>query len=80
MGHIAFYGVKAKAGSAQDDTRKVEQAADLSRELLHRQRFAVQVAGFSVIEILAGGPVPGPTDDDNEVARIVSLRIRLRRN
>lgn len=79
-GTIAFYGVKGEPGSDQDDTRKVEEAADLARELFHRQRFSVQVAGFSVIEIVAGGPVPGPTDDDNEVARIVSLRIRLRRN
>lgn len=79
-GTIAFYGVKAEPGSAQDDTRKVEETADLARELFHRQKFSVQVDGFSVIEIVAGGPVPGPTDDDNEVARIVSLRIRLRRN
>lgn len=79
-GHLAFYGVKGEPGSDQDDTRLVEEAADLAREKFHRQKFSVQVAGFSVIEIVAGGPFPGPTDDDNEVARIVPLRIRLRRN
>lgn len=78
-GTIAFYGPKGTPGSGQDKTREVEQAADLTRELFHRQRFSVQVEGFSVIDVVAGGPVPGPTDDDNEVARIVSLRIRLRR-
>lgn len=80
QGKIAFYGKKGEPGTPQDDTRKVEQLGDLARELFHRQRFSVQIAGFSVIDIVAGGPVPGPTDDDNEVARIVSLRIRLRRN
>lgn len=79
-GTIGFYGVKAEPGSDQDDTRTVEEAADLAREKFHRQRFGVQVAGFSVIEVVAGGPFPGPTDDDNEVARLLSLRIRLRRN
>lgn len=80
QGTLAFYGTKGEPGSGRDDTRIVEQAADLARELFHRQRFSVQVAGFSVIDIVAGGPIPGPTDDDNEVSRIVSLRIRLRRD
>lgn len=80
LGNIAFYGTKSEGGSAGDQTREVEQAADLTVRLFHRQRFSVRPEGFSVIEVVAGGPVPGPTDDDNEVSRIVNLRIGLRRN
>lgn len=77
---IAIYGRKGAPGSADDQTREVEALGWRIRALFHRQRFSVRPEGFSVIEVTAGGPVPGPTDDDKQVARIVQLRIRLREN
>ena len=67
----------------EKDRRRDEKLEALGwriRSLFHRQRFSVRPDGFSVIEVVAGGPVPGPTDDDKQVARIVQLRIRLREN
>jgi hypothetical protein len=80
MGDVAFYGRVAAPGSPEDQTRIVQQIALRARLLFHRQRFALQVEGFHVIDIRASGPVPGPVDDDKEVGRVVSLIIRLRRN
>jgi len=78
-GTVAVYGRKGAPGSPEDQTREVEQTADRIFELFHRERFSLSLDGFSVIDVRASGPVPGPTDDDKQVARIVSLRIRLRR-
>jgi hypothetical protein len=48
--------------------------------LFHRQKWALQVGGFHVIDIRASGPVPAPVDDDKTIGRIVSLIVRLGRN
>jgi hypothetical protein len=80
MGDVAVYGAKAAPGSDEDQTRIVEQIALRVRTLFHRQKWALPVGGFHVIDIRATGPVPAPVDDDKTVGRIVSLIVRLGRN
>jgi hypothetical protein len=77
---IIIYGRKGPPGDESDQSPIVEALGYQVRELFHRQKFAVQPAGYSVIEVIATGPVPAPVDDDGEVGRVVSLTIRLRRN
>lgn len=79
-GDIAIYGHKAKPGTPEDQTRLVQQIGLRMRRLFHRQKWALQVGGFHVIDIRASGPVPAPVDDDKTVGRIVSLIVRLGRN
>lgn len=57
----------------------VEDIAREVREMFHRQRAAITVSGWHVIQIVCRGPRPGPTDDENEIARIVSLSVQLAR-
>lgn len=64
-------------GEQPDQYRIVEAMGYLARGLFHRKRFAVVVPNFHVVEIVAHGPVVAPTDDDNHLARLVSLRFRL---
>jgi len=77
---LAFYGRKSEPGSADDQTRIVEAQGRRAYVLFHRQKFSVQIEGFSVIDIVASGPFAGPVDDEGTVARIVTLRMRLGRN
>jgi len=77
---IAIYGRKGTPGDVSDQSPVVEALGYQVRDLFHLQKFAVQPAGYSVIDIVATGPVPAPVDDDGEVGRVVSLTIRLRRN
>lgn len=79
MGDVAIYGHKAAAGSEEDQTRIVQILGNRVRTLFHRQKWALQVGGFHVIDIRASGPVPAPVDDDKTVGRIVSLIVRLGR-
>lgn len=69
---IAIYGLQP------DQYRLVEQLGYAVRALFHRQKWAITPEGYDVIDIVARGPTPGPTDDDTTVARIVGLTIRLR--
>lgn len=57
--------------------RAVESIAYLVRDLFHRQPSSLAPTGWNVIDVVATGPFPGPTDDDNSVARVVSLTVRL---
>lgn len=57
--------------------RAVESIARDVRALFHRQRSSLLVDGFDVIDILASGPIIGPTDDDMTVHRLVTLTVRL---
>ena len=75
---IAIYGKQGTPGDPSDQSPIVEAIAFDVRKLFHRQRFAVQPDGYSVIDIRATGPVPAPTDDDGEMGRVVTLTIRLR--
>lgn len=65
-------------GEAVDHYRIVEQIAEEVRVLFHRQKI-LEVADSHVIDITATGPIPGPTDDDSKIARIVTLTIRLQK-
>lgn len=76
---IVIYGQKGAPGSSGDQTRDVEMAAFLLRDHFHRNRFSVQPSGFHVIDVRATGPVAAPVDDEETVARLVSLTVRLRR-
>lgn len=65
----------------QNDTpahyRAVEALALAARDLFHRNRAALIVPGWSVVDIVCNGPIVGPTDDDTTVHRLVTLTIRL---
>lgn len=67
----------------QNDTpakyRVVEVLGYAIREMFHSTRLSIVVPSFTVTLITARGPMPAPTDDDQTVARIVSLTIRLAR-
>ena len=76
---IAVYGRKGAPGSAEDETRIVEQMGFSLRDHFHRQKWSVQPEGFRVISITARGPFVAPVDDDQTVGRIVALAILLRR-
>ena len=66
-------------GRQPDDYRDVEACGYLIRDHFHKKRFSIQPEGYSVIEIVASGPIPAPTDDVKTVARLVGLNIRLQR-
>jgi hypothetical protein len=59
--------------------RIVEGLGYAIREMFHGQRASISVSGWNVIQINARGPIPAPTDDDQTVARMVSLSIELAR-
>ena len=57
--------------------RAVETIAYAVRDLFHRRRSVIAVLGWSVVDIVARGPTPAPTDDDTQVARRVELTVLL---
>lgn len=69
---VAIYGQNTGAG-----TRVVETLALLVRDLFHRQRGSLTIPGWNVMDIVCTGPTVGPTDNDETVARIVTLKVRL---
>lgn len=70
---IAIFGDKVR------HYRQVEAIGYRVRELFHRKRHAIAPGGYDVVDIICRGPTPGPTDDDQTVARVVGLTVRLRR-
>lgn len=64
-------------GEAVAHYRAVEAVADEIYSLFHRQRRAIEVAGYSVTQIVASGPSPAPADDDQHIGRRVTLTIHL---
>jgi hypothetical protein len=64
-------------GQQDDQYRVVEELAYYLRQKFHRQKRALTVSGYHVIDIVATGPNPAPTDDWNHIARAVTLTIRL---
>lgn len=64
-------------GTQPDQYRTVEDLGDRVFRLLHKQKRAIDVTGYSVTQILATGPAPAPTDDEKIVGRRVSLTIDL---
>ena len=71
---IAVYGKQEG-----DQYRVVESLGFAIRQLFHRRKWAVTVPGYDVIRISALGPVSGATEDQQIIARVVSLTIELRR-
>jgi hypothetical protein len=65
-------------GDQPDHYRTVEVLGYLIREMFHRQRLSISPADYQVIDIIATGPRPAPTDDDTTVARVVTLTITAR--
>jgi hypothetical protein len=55
----------------------VELLGRAIHDLFHRRWNAITVSGWKVVQIIASGPIPAPVDDDQTVARLVSLRIEL---
>lgn len=70
---LVIYGVK------DADYRAVDTAAEMIADRLHRNRFALAIEGWKVIDIEANRPIPAPADGNKDVGRLVSLRIRLQR-
>lgn len=65
-------------GNQPDDYRTIEQIGYSIRQLFHRQRLSITPTGYSVVDIIATGPNPAPTDDQKTVARVVTLTITTR--
>ena len=57
----------------------VEEIAFAVRDLFHRQRTALTVAGWTVVRITAAPPRPAPVDDEQTVGRLVELSVLLAR-
>lgn len=64
-------------GLLNDDLRNVDKAAEMISTRLHRNRFALSIEGWRVIDIDANRPIPAPSDSDDSVGRLISLRITL---
>ncbi len=65
-------------GAQPDDFRDVEQIGYSIRELFHRERFSITLTDYDVVEIVASGPRPAPTSDEETTGRVVTLTISLR--
>ena len=73
---ITVYGQNSTAQKYRD----VEAIAFLVRNLFHSQWRSLTVSGWKVVDINCRGPAPAPTDDDQTVARVVSLTVQLARH
>ena len=70
---VTVYGQNIEA----IDYRNVETLGRYIHDLFHRRWNAITVTDWKVVQIIANGPIPAPVDDDQTVARMVSLRIEL---
>lgn len=70
---VRVYGKNVTA----TERRQVERIAYAVRALFHRKRTAISVPDFDVFEIRCTGPIPGPVDDAQTVARIITLTVQL---
>lgn len=73
---ISIFGQNTTT-SGVNQTRLVQTIALMVRDLFHRQRGSISVPGWNVLDIIARGPITGPTDDDQSVHRLITLTIRL---
>ena len=69
---IAVYGLNSQPG----DVRVVEEISYSLRELFHRQKGSLTVAGWSVIDVVVSGPSDAPAED-LITGRRVELTVRL---
>lgn len=80
------YGEGGPPGSATDQYRVVEEIAFEVHDMFHRRGIdlvldeALLSQGFRVVDIVANGPIPAPTDSERLIGRAVMLTIRLHRN
>lgn len=72
---VSVYGKNDKA----ENYRTVEVIAYAVRDLFHRNREAIVVPDWDVIDVRAAGPRPAPVDEDQTVGRLVELTVRLAR-
>lgn len=73
------YGQGGAPGAPNDQYRDVEEVADSVYDLFHRRRDSLVVDGFHVVDIVASGPIPAPTDNERLIGRAVLLTISLQR-
>jgi hypothetical protein len=64
------------ANDTPDNARKAFALALLTRDLFHRNRQAIVVSGWTVVQITATGPAPSFADDQNK-GMAVTLAIEL---
>lgn len=57
--------------------RQVEAIANTVWSLFNRGWQSILVSGWKVVEIIASGPSPAPTDDEQTVGRRIELTITL---
>src|ERR1700754_3686021 len=70
---IAVYGQQS-TNPQQDQYRVVEDLGYSVRELFHRNKHSITPpTGYSVLDIVATGPIAAPTDDEKFVGRVVNL-------
>jgi len=70
---IRIYGVKP------DHERVVDELGWIVRDLFHRERFAISVEGHQVIDIVCAGPIPAPVTDVQNIGRLVTLSLWLKK-
>lgn len=73
---VFVYG--AAGSSRQDDYRDVETVAYALRNMFHREKTSLTVTGYDVVDVVANGPIPAPSSDDEIIGRVITLTIRLR--
>ena len=67
-------------GEQDPDYRDVESLAWYLRDLFARNKFAISITDWSVMDIQVSGPTPAPVSDEQHVARRVELTITLCEN
>lgn len=70
----------AAFGEQEREFRLINLVAEKIHQLFHRQKSALIVDGYSVIEIIATGPIPAIGEDESYIGRRVSLTITLKKN
>lgn len=66
---IAVYGLN----TPDTNYAAVEAAGYAIKQFFHRNKNAIIVPGWGITQITATGPIPGPTDDEKVIARVVSV-------
>lgn len=74
---VMVYGNVGAPGSADDQTRVVDEVAFALRRLFHRSPDILGNQSYHVIDIVVNGPQPAPTDDDKKTGRMVNLTLRI---
>ena len=70
---ITVYGQNDTAQNYRD----VETMARAIKDMFHSKREALVVPGWATMQSICTGPIPAPVDDDQTVARVVSVTIWL---